>query len=471
MLRVLGNESTPCDGLSRRELLRVGALSLFGSMTLPRLLEARERSSGASKPKTRTVILLNLFGGPSHIDTFDVKPAAPVEVRGEFRPISTSLPGIQVCHLLPRIARWMNRTCLIRTVSHGYNSHNPYSVMTGYAGGQDRENYYAKPTDHPGMGAVCRYLGVGREDVPGYVLMPAYPGFSQGLRRAGPYGGYLGKQFDPLMSTCTPKFARKGAFYDPVLPEGEPILTGLESVPDVPAARLDGRRSLVEQFDRRLANVSSRSLDGLNSFQRKAFDLLTSSKTRQAFDLSKEPTRVRDRYGPGIYGTSMLVARRLAEVGTTFVAINWECAAESHGGHWDMHNNNFGMLRFNLPVLDQICDALFEDLYSRGLWDSTLVVVTGEMGRTPKVNRAAGRDHWPQCGFCLLAGGGVKSGMVFGSTDQQAAFPRDHPVSPGDLVATIYHLLGVDPETMVPDHLGRPMAIAHGGRPVWPILA
>jgi hypothetical protein len=472
MLRILGNATKACDGLSRREVMRVGALSLFGSVTLPRLLWARERSSGRRPARARSVILLNLFGGPSHLDTFDLKPDAPAEVRGEFKPIRTSLPGAEVCELLPRLARWMHRTCLIRTVSHRYNSHNPYGVLTGYTGGSDRENYYAKPTDHPGMGAVCRYLGVGRQDVPGYVLMPAYPGYSQGLRRAGPYGGYLGKQYDPLFSTCDPKFARKGSFYDPVLPEGAPALSGLEGQPEVTAGRLGGRRSLLARFDQRLSRLaSSRSLEGLSSFQREAFSLLTSSKTRQAFDLSKEPTRLRERYGPSLHGTSLLIARRLAEVGTTFIAVNWECAAETHGGHWDMHENNFGMLRFNLPVLDQICSALLQDLFDRGLWDSTLVIVTGEMGRSPKVNAKAGRDHWPQCGFCLLAGGGVKSGMVFGTTDRQAAYPKDHPVSPADLVATVYHLLGVDPELTVPDHLGRPMPISHGGRPIRQVIA
>jgi hypothetical protein len=249
-------------------------------------------------------------------------------------------------------------------------------------------------------------------------------------------------------------------------------LTALEPLPDVPAVRLGGRRSLLAQIDRRLAKLSgSRALDGLNDFQRQAFSLLTSSKLRDAFDLSKEPPRVRDRYSRNLYGSSLLVARRLAEAGTTFVAVNWECSVDTCASHWDMHDNNFGMLRSHLPVLDQIVPALLEDLGDRGLLETTLVIVTGEMGRSPKVNARAGRDHWPQCGFCLLAGGGVKPGLVYGSTDHQAAYPKDHPVSPPDLVATIYHLLGVDPELTVPDHLGRPLPIAHGGRPLWNILA
>jgi hypothetical protein len=473
MLRILGKPTTSCDGLTRRELLRVGALSLFPGLTLPRLLQARASSPGRRPPeRARAVILLNLFGGPSHLDTFDLKPNAPEEIRGPFRPIATSVPGLHICEHLPRTAKCMHRATLIRTVSHRYNSHNPYGVLTGFTGGDDRENYYAKPTDHPSMGSVCRFLGVGRKDIPSYVVLPAYPGYSQGLRRAGPYGGYLGKQYDPLFSVCDPQFERKGSFYDPVLPRGDALLAGLEAQPGLTVDRLERRRSLLEQVDRRLAEAAaSRAFASLNHFQRQAFTLMTSGKTREAFDLAKVPAPLRDRYGRHLYGSSLLIARRLVEAGTTFVAVNWECATETHGGHWDMHENNFGMLRFNLPVLDQIYTALVQDLDDRGLLDSTLVVVMGEMGRTPKVNPKAGRDHWPQCGFCLLTGGGTKAGMVYGSTDRQAAYPKDHPVSAGDLVATIYELLGVDPGATVPDHTGRPIPIAHGGEPIRAVIA
>ncbi len=466
-MRILGPKTAACDGIPRRDLLRVGALSLFGGMTLPRLLRAAEGAHG----KARSVILLNLFGGPSHLDMFDLKPAAPAEIRGEFRPISTSVPGLHICEHLPRTAAHMHRMCLIRTMSHGYNSHNPYSVLTGFTGGDDRENYYAKPTDHPSMGSVCKYSGLGRPGVPESVVLPAYPGHSEGLRRAGPYGGYLGKQYDPLFSVCEPTFERKGAFYDPVVPLGEPRLPGLDAAPDVTIGRLGGRRSLLEQVDASLNRVAaSRALDSMNRFQRQAFTLLASNKTRDAFDLSREAPNVRDRYGRHMFGASMLIARRLVEAGTTFVTVNWECAVPTHGGHWDMHENNFGMLKVHLPVLDQIQTALVDDLDARGLLESTLVVVTGEMGRSPRVNAKAGRDHWPQCGFCLLAGAGTKQGHVHGASDAHGAYPKDHPVSPGDLVATIYHLLGVDYQRTVPDQIGRPIHIAHGGEPVWRIL-
>jgi hypothetical protein len=473
VLRVLGRPGNACDGLTRRDLLRVGGLSLFTSITLPRVLAARETArSAAPRSKARSVILLNLFGGPSHLDMFDLKPEAPAEVRGEFKPIATSVPGLQICELLPETARRMHRATLIRTVSHGYNSHNPYGVLTGFTGGNDRENYYAKRSDHPGIGSLCLALGLGGKTVPPYVYMPAYAGYTQGLRRAGPYGGYLGSQYDPLFSVCDPKFERKGSFYDPVLPMGEPTLQALDALPGVTADRLDRRRSLLEQIDASMERIEAGpQLASMGSFQRQAFEILTSSKTRRAFDLSDESEAARDRYGRHLYGSSLLTARRLVEAGSTFVCVNWECAVETHGGHWDMHSNNFGMLRFNLPILDQIYAALVDDLDQRGLLDTTLVIVMGEMGRTPKVNGNAGRDHWPQCGFALFTGGGVKAGCIHGTTDKHAAYPETHPVSQADVVATIYHLLGIDYRLTVPDLINRPVPISHGGEPVWGVLA
>ncbi len=206
MLRIVGRRASTCDGTSRREVLRAGGLSLFGSMTLPRLLQAAAAGTRKHTPRARSIILVNLFGGPSHLDMFDMKPDAPAEVRGEFRPIATSVPGVHVCEHLPRLACWMHKATLIRSVSHTYNSHNPYAVLTGFTGGDDRENYFTKRSDHPGISAVCQYLGIGPRDLPGSVFLPALPGYSQGLRRAGPYGGYLGRQYDPLFADCDPKF-------------------------------------------------------------------------------------------------------------------------------------------------------------------------------------------------------------------------------------------------------------------------
>ena len=470
MIRIEGNSTTPCDGWSRRDAICVGGLSLFGSFSLPNLLAAREAGGPVPPGSARSVILLNLFGGPPHLDMFDLKPAASEQVRGEFKPIETSVPGLSICELLPLTARIMDRATLIRTYSHRYNSHNPYNVYTGFDGGDDRENYFTKRSDHPGMGAVCQYLNLGPTDIPRYVIMPAYPGYSQSLRRAGPYGGYLGSQYDPLFTIWDKKFAGNGEFYKPATPLGVPLLPSLASLPDVTAGRLDRRRSLLEQIDRSVAVIeASRAARGMNQFQQQVFALLTSAKTRGAFDISNEPERVSESYGRHLWGSSLIIARRLVEAGSTFVSINWE-EAES-GNHWDMHVNNFGMCRALLPTLDQVVSALVLDLEERGLLDSTLVVVMGEMGRTPRVNGAAGRDHWPQCGFVLLAGGGVKRGFVLGKTDDQAAYPVDRPVSAGDMVATIYQLLGIDPALTVDDLSGRPISISHGGEPVWEVIA
>jgi hypothetical protein len=468
MLRVLGKRTVACDGVTRREAMRVGGLSLFGGLTLPTFLEAAE----SKKPRgpAKSVILLNLFGGPPHMDMFDMKPEAPANIRGEFQPIATALSGVQICELLPETAQIMDRASLIRTYSHKYNSHNPYNVLTGFDGGSDRENYFAKRSDHPSIGSICQSLDMGPTDVPRYVTMPAFPGYSQALRRAGPYGGYLGSQFDPLFTVCTPKFAREAKnFYDPVIANGAPVLPSLDALPDVTSQRLDRRRSLLEQFDAKLSKLeASRATESMGHFQQQVFSLLTSSKTRGAFDISQESDSVRDRYGRNLWGSSMLIARRLVEAGSTFITVNWEAKNSSH---WDLHGNNFGMLKSHLPQLDQLTKSLVVDLEERGLLDSTLVVIMGEMGRTPRINKNSGRDHWPQCGFSLLFGGGTKCGTVVGKTDSQAAYPTDRPVSAGDMAATIYQLLGVDPTMTVNDLNGRPVNISHGGESVREVIA
>jgi hypothetical protein len=469
VLKILGHPSSLCDGLSRRELLTAGALSLFGA----RLAQAAGPDRKLAAGRARSVVLVDLFGGPSHIDTFDLKPDAPAEIRGEFRPLATSLAGLRICEHLPRLARLMHRACLIRTLSHGYNSHNPLAVMTGYTGGNDREDYFAKPTNHPSMGSVCQYAGVGRQQgLPGYVCLPAYPGYSQGLRRAGPYGGYLGSQYDPLFSTCDPQWTRavdaNNDFYDHTLAPavGDPRLPTLQ--PELTLDALDRRRTLLEQLESRAAGLDTAGPRVMGRRRREAFDLLLSAAARRAFDLGQEPPAVRDRYGRDLFGSSVLLARRLVEAGVTFITVHTEHKAN---GHWDTHDNNFKLLQHVLlPFLDRAVSALFEDLDARGLLETTLVVVMGDMGRTPRVNARAGRDHWPQCGFCLLAGGGTKPGIVLGASDKTAAYPKDRPVSPGDLVATIYQLLGIDPEMHVPDQTGRPLSITHGGRPIWEIM-
>ena len=472
MLRVLGSEKRLCDGISRRELMCVGGLSLFGGLNWARTAQAAN-TLGESRGPAKSVIMFNLLGGPSHIDMFDMKPEAAVEIRGEFSPISTSVPGLSICEHLPKLSQWMHRGTLIRTFSHMFNSHDPLPFMTGFTDGNPSAQ--AMSTDPPDIGAICQYLGLGPSDLPGAVCMPCFPGSGQkGHRRRGPYGGFLGKQYDPLFTLCKPTFAREPKFqhYDPVMPLGEPFPPTADSLQDMTVQRLDRRRSLVSRIDVEFASTqASRAVDAMSDAQRRAFLLLTSGRTRDAFNLDLEPAAIREAYGRNLVGASLLMARRLVESGVPFVSVHQEIF--DHYGHaYDMHSNNFGMLKnLNLPLLDQVIPALLQDLDSRGLLDSTLVVVMGEMGRTPKVNGTAGRDHWPQCGFSLLFGGGVKQGLVYGSTDAIGAYPTSNPVSPADFVATIYQLMGIDPHQTVPDRSGRPILIAHGGEPVVDIIA
>jgi hypothetical protein len=479
MLPFHGPERLLCDGLTRRELMRVSGLSLLSGMTLPRLSRAAESSVAKPSGPAKSVILFNLLGGPSQLDMFDMKPRAPVEVRGEFTSIQTTLPGLQICEHMPNIARIMHKTALIRTVTHGYNSHNPLNIMTGWSLG-NAAALTPDPNDPPDIGAVCQYLGMGPDDMPGAVCLPCYPGWGEssmypGLRRPGPYGGHLGGQYDPLFALCDPTFDRKPdrPYYGTAIAIGEPKMPAADALPDMTNDRLNHRRSMLKQIDRDFERAfPSQSIQQLDRFQQQAFSLLCGSKVRDAFDLTQEPIELRQTYGRTLFGNCMLVARRLVELGVPFISVHAENFLPNGSFTYDMHENNFAMLKdHNLPVLDTVLPALVEDLDQRGLLDSTLIYVMGEMGRSPKVNALAGRDHWPQCGFCLMVGGGIKQGVEYGTTDAIAAYPASNPVSPADIVATIYQQLGIDPHTMLPDRSGRPLPIAHGGEPIWDIIA
>jgi hypothetical protein len=478
MLRILGRPSRTCDGITRRELLRAGGLSIFGTLPLPQWLQAQALAAPKKEAPARAVILVNLLGGPSHIDMFDMKPEAPAEIRGEFRPIATSVPGLQICELLPQTARRMHLSTLIRTHSHLYNHHSPYNVVTGFSGSIVGNE--AKSDDYPSIGSVMQRAGLRARDVPSYVWMPAFPGHSQGKKRAGPYGGFLGRTYDPLFTMYKAKFdsgsQRRNVYIDPPVPLADPRLYALDGLPEITADRLDRRRTLLQQLDGQVSQLEqSRVTDGMSFYERMAFQMLTSSKTRHAFDLSTEPPHVRARYGHNLFGSCLLTARKLVEAGVKFVAVTTESqyAGGVGAGWWDTHSHNFDLLKnFNLRVLDQMYSALVDDLQERGLLDSTLVVVMGEMGRTPRVNNnAGGRDHWPQCGFILLTGGGVKRGMVYGKSDRHAAYPVENPVSSADHVATIYELVGVDPHLIVNDLSGRPRPVAPAGRPIREVMA
>jgi hypothetical protein len=487
MLKVLGSPQRLCDGRTRREVLSAGAISLFGGMTLPGLVQAEERArderhrhreeavrQGWLRPgKAKNVLLLYLMGGPPHQDMFDMKPDAPAEVRGEFKPISSSAPGIEVCELLPKTAKWMHRSAIVRSVSHQGGDHNPLPSMSGYNGPATGSITQPGSADPPSMGSVCEYLGLSGEALPTYFYLPCYLGWGQAIRRPGPYAGLLGQQYDPAFTECDPKVDQPARPGFPQVVKGMPRLPSL--APEITADRLDRRRSLREQVDLglRASDRSGAMLAADRQYQR-AFDLLTTPQARRAFDLGEEDPKLKERYGRSLFGESALIGRRLVEAGARFVTVTWDLFWEriqvDYDG-WDTHTKNFELLRgFHLPYFDMAYSALMEDLESRGLLDETLVVVMGEMGRTPKINSSGGRDHWTNCYSVLFSGAGIRGGTVHGSSDRQAAYPDEDPVGPGDICASIYHCLGIDPEMPIYDPAGRPTPVAHGGRPIRPIL-
>lgn len=478
MLRIQGSDRRLCDGLSRRDLLQVGGLGLAGGLSLPTLLAAEQARTVDSDAPAKSVILINLLGGPSHIDMFDMKPEAPAEIRGEFRPISSSVEGLDVCELMPLTAKTMHHSCLVRTHSHLYNTHSPYNMLTGYSGPVIDGNHF-KPTDHPSIGSVMQLAGLNSPGVPNYVWMPTYPGHSQGKHRAGPYGGFLGQRFDPLFTSYAATFREsiegRNAHIDPPVPYAVPQLPALDVQPGLGPARLGRRRDLLAAVDsirRRTGDTSATATLGI--FQQKALELLTSTRTRDAFDIAREPESTRTRYGEHLFGSCLLAARRLVESGTRFVGLTFESQlnGKQGAGQWDTHGNNFRLLKnFLLPTLDQCYSALVEDLSSRGMLDDTLVVLMGEMGRTPKVNRNAGRDHWTQCGFIVYTGAGIRRGSIFGRSDRQAGWPVDYPVSSADHVATMYKLVGVDPQMAIFDRTGREHRAALDGEPIDGVIA
>jgi hypothetical protein len=472
MITLLGSKRRLCDGLTRRETLKAGALSLLGgAFNLPSLLRAEEsRAAGVRPGKAKSVILLYLIGGAPTQDMFDLKPAAPEKIRGEFKPIASNVPGIQVCELMPRTARWMHRTALVRSVNHKAGCHNPLPSYSGHEMPVS-DNTSTKDTYAPSMGSVCEYLRKDSDDLPAYVYLPNYAGAGNAggvVRYPGPYAGFLGKRYDPLFSEFdkTNVVKRTGAN----LLGGVPYLAKNTRLADgVTLDALNAREGLLEQFNRQQRRLdASRGLDDIDRVQQRAMSLLTGTKVKNAFDLSKTDGRVLDRYDRTLFGSSALIARRLVETGVRFVNVTWDFPGDNS---WDTHAANFVWLRAALPSLDATTSALLEDLQDSGLLDETLVVMMSDMGRTPQINAAAGRDHWSYCYTVMFAGAGIRGGTVHGASDAHAAYVKDRPVSTSDICATIYHCLGIDPEMTVNDRGGKPIPIAHGGRPIRHILA
>jgi hypothetical protein len=484
MLTMLGSPRRCCDGMTRRESLRAGALSLLGSaFTLPNLLRAEESRAVHERPgRAKSVILLYLLGGAATQDMWDLKPTGLTETRGEFKPIATTASGIQICEHLPQMARWMHKAALVRSVNHKAGCHNCLPSYAGFC--QPMPDQHPRDTDPPSMGSVCEYLrlrdgNTGARDFPDYVYLPCWLGWGQAFRRAGPYAGFLGQRFNALTTECNPyrdKDVKLTTPGHPNIVRGEPYLPDSVLMPELTIDRLNHRRSLLQQFDEQLIRAEANAgLDDFNRTQQRAFQMLTSAKARAAFDLKNEDPRVLDRYGRTLFGHCTLIARRLVEAGVRFVNVTWDLfwdRIQIDYDAWDTHTRNFPILRENkLPGLDQTFSALMEDLTNRGLLDETLVVVMSEMGRTPRVNGNGGRDHWTFCYSVMLAGAGIRGGSVYGASDAQAAYVKDQPVSPADICATIYECLGIHPDSTVPDRSGRPVPVAQGGQAIREILA
>ncbi|MFO0880595.1 MAG: DUF1501 domain-containing protein [Gemmataceae bacterium] len=430
-----------CDGLARRDFLRLGTAGLFGTgLSLAHLLEAR-----AAAPPTRgrdvSLIYLFLHGGLSTIDTFDMKPEAPAEFRGEFQPIRTAVPGIDVCEHLPRIAREMKRMALVRSFRHHNSDHGPadHYMLTGYFPAAGFNPGQSPNNQRPAHGAIiARKLGP-RGSVPPYVCLPKlHPSFGS---------AYLGAGAAPFVIDADPNAP------DFAVPDVMPL-------PTLEARRLGDRKRLLGEVDRFRAGVEARineSARTVSVFQRKAFDLMTSPAARQAFDIHAESEKLRDQYGRNTLGQSCLMARRLVEAGVRCVTIDHS--------NWDTHDANFTTLKGQLlPWLDAGVSTLFADLADRGLLDTTLVVVTGEFGRTPRINKNAGRDHWGPAFTVLLGGAGLRGGVVVGKTDARAERPSTEAYGPEDLSATLFERLGIDfkEEFYTPE--GRPVSIVNNGR-------
>jgi uncharacterized protein (DUF1501 family) len=444
--------------LHRRGLLKVGMLAA-GGLTLSDLLrsEAAAALAGKVAKRTTSVIILHMRGGPSQLETWDMKPDAPVEIRGEFKPIATRVPGIQICELLPQTARIMDKWSIVRSLQHhaqyGDVSHSrgDQVVFTGHAPGPNPDENV-----HPSMGSIAaRQLQHLDPAMLAYVMVPRMiPGTGS---------SYLGPACQPFQTMADP--AAKGQKFE---------VPNLSAPQGITVEQIEDRRQLLGAFDRIRDAVDIRgTMEAMDAHQRQAWEIITGARVRQAFDLDSEPQAIRDRYGypaqytprmraggdnPG-WNQRLLLARRLVEAGVRLVTVDLRW--------WDTHDDNFWSLKNGfLPPFDQCYSALIEDLDQRGLLDTTLVVAWGEHGRTPRVNTTAGRDHWMSAFSAALAGGGIQGGRVVGATDSHAAVAKDNPKYPQDVLATVYRHLGVDPTVQYVDHSGRPHPVLPFGSPI-----
>lgn len=449
--------------LSRRGVLKLGALSMTG-LSLPDLLRGRTAQAAASTKngfgRARSCILIFQWGGPSQLDTWDPKPDAPADIRGEFSTIATKIPGVRISEHFPKLAAQTHRLAIVRSMSHDDPAHlsTAHRLLTGHLAPTPYSDAAGpSPHDWPHLGALIARCRPHEGAIPPAVTMPwtvAHPA-APGGKAPGQHGGWLGKGFDPFRVEGDPN---QNGF----------VVGGLDLPPGITQGRLGERRALLSAMEKEsdLPGVGPKAWDG---FQVKALDALSSTTTRSAFEIEREDPKIRDRYGRHIHGQCLLLARRLVESGVSLITVNWHDDGQNF---WDTHGENFHHLKNRLmPPADQGFSALLDDLADRGLLDETLIVWAGEFGRTPKITRAnAGREHWPRCYSAVLAGGGIQGGAVHGASDRWAAYPARDPVSPDDLGASILHALGVDPEMEVQDPVGRPMRI-NTGHPLQTLFA
>ncbi len=439
-----------CDGWARRELLRVGGLSALG-LTLTDWFRAADAGTLTSGGKAKSVILIFNCGAPSHHDLWDMKPDAPAEVRGQFNPIATNVPGIRISELMPRLAQRADHCAIVRSVHHTQFSHNSgmYSAIVGRPYPRDSTLIHPSRNDYPSFGTLVGWLARQhgyRSAVPPYVITPAPHCDSTVYITPGQYGGMLGSQYDPFVLNADPN---SPSFKVP----------NLEPTAGITLDRLKGRQSLLQRVDQATRPMDELAVREMDAAQQKAFSLVMSSEVRAAFDLSREPAAVRDRYGRHPWGQSHLLARRLIEAGSRFVTtVNGQSII------WDTHKDNFPRLKDRLvPPMESAFVALLDDLKDRGLLNSTLVVWMGDFGRTPKINADGGRDHWPHCYSVVLAGGSVRGGQVIGASDEIGGYPHTRPIAAADIHASVFHALGFDPDqTTYPSLDGRPIRLSEG---------
>ncbi len=448
--------------LPRRGLLGVGCSSALG-LTLP-WLAARRAAADAPRPRATSCLIVFLSGGPPQHETFDPKPDAPVEIRGPFLPVSTSVPGVQFSELLPRTAARADRLCVIRSMTTGIHAHSASGcfMLTGHEPVNAVESVPPGPQDWPSIAGAVGALRASDRSPLDAVVLPEPIFNNPSIPWPGQNGGFMGAAWHPHVIRCDPSQERI---------EIEGLVAGAADQ----QRRLAERRGLLGRIDTDLTRrLRTPAMADFDRFRAEAFDLLDAGPTRAALEIEREPAASRDRYGRGKWGQSLLMARRLIEAGVRLVQVNWprEPGDTASGNPlWDTHQDNAGRVKNVLcPQFDTAFPALLDDLAERGLLDETLVVVMGEFGRTPTINPAGGRDHWGSVFSVALAGAGVPGGAVIGSSDARGAFPADRPVRPPDLAATIFQLLGIPPDHEIRDPLDRPLALVAGGHPLAEIV-